>query len=88
MERLKAQMARGEVVLFTGAGFSAGAANQAGTPIPQGSNLRDAIWDLIEPGENPGEDATLADTYAVALAQNRGNLKNLLLERRRFPQAV
>lgn len=74
-------MARGEVVLFTGAGFSAGATNDEGESIPQGSELKRAIWDLVEPGEEPGEGSTLADTYAVALAQNRGRL-NALLEKR------
>ncbi len=74
-------MARGEVVLFTGAGFSAGARNAAGEPVPQGSELKRAIWGLIEPGEEPDLGSTLADTYAVALAQGRGRLSELLKDR-------
>jgi hypothetical protein len=81
LERLSAQMARGDVVLFTGAGFSAGAANSAGERIPQGSELKRAIWHLIEPGSDPDEGSTLADTYAVALGQNRGRLTDLLNDR-------
>jgi SIR2-like domain len=81
VERLNAQMARGEVVLFTGAGFSAGATNAKGEPVPQGTELKRAIWDLIEPGEEPGEGSTLADTYAAALAQGKSRLTELLRKR-------
>lgn len=83
IERLRAQMARGEVVLFTGAGFSAGASNAEGEQVPQGTELKRAIWDLIEPGEEPDEGSTLADTYAVALAQGRTRLTELLNKRLR-----
>lgn len=81
--RLSAQMARGAVVLFTGAGFSFGASNAAGQPVPQGSELKRAIWELIEPGTEPDEGSTLADTYAAALATNRGKLSSLMRERLR-----
>jgi hypothetical protein len=81
IERLKAQLARGEAILFTGAGFSAGATNADGKPVPQGSELKEAIWSLVEPGEQPDVGSTLADTYAVALSQGRGRLKELLVDR-------
>jgi hypothetical protein len=78
IERLRAQMARGEVVLFTGAGFSAGASNANGELVPQGTDLKRAIWELIEPGEEPDDGSTLADTYAAALTQGRNRLVELL----------
>lgn len=68
-------------MLFTGAGFSFGAENAEGQPVPQGSELKKAIWNLIEPGTEPDEGSTLADTYAAALASNRGKLTTLLRER-------
>jgi len=46
---------RGEVILFTGAGFSFGAKDHSGRPIPSVllsvSDLKKEIWDLLYPGE-------------------------------------
>lgn len=81
VERLGEQLARGEVVLFTGAGFSFGATDTQGTPIPQVKALTEEIWDLVWPGEVVPEDSALSDTYAAALAQKRNDLKQLMLRR-------
>jgi hypothetical protein len=83
IERLSAQLARGEAILFTGAGFSFGATNAEGESVPQGTELKRAIWKLIEPDSEPDEGSTLADTYAAALAQGRGKLTELLQRRLR-----
>lgn len=89
IDRLMAQLARGEAILFTGAGFSRGAANANGEPIPQGSELKRAIWKLIEPDSEPDEGSTLADTYAAALAEGRGKLSEMLRRRLRVaPESV
>jgi hypothetical protein len=45
--RLGDQMAKGEVILFTGAGFSHGAMDTDGEPIPQVRQLTQEIWDLL-----------------------------------------
>ena len=42
---------RGEVILFTGAGFSFGAKDHSGRPIPSVGDLKKEIWDLLYPGE-------------------------------------
>lgn len=79
--RLGERMARAEVVLFTGAGFSFGATDQSGTPIPQVTALRDEIWELTWPGEDVEPGATLADTYAAALSEGRNRLAALMRRR-------
>ena len=51
IDRLGEQMARGEAILFTGAGFSFGATDRDGQPIPQVRQLKEEIWELIWPGD-------------------------------------
>lgn len=60
-------MARGDVVLFTGAGFSADAVNIAGAPMPSVGRLRELLWELCFPGTPYEEGSSLQDLYEDAL---------------------
>ena len=87
VERLREQVARGEMVLFTGAGFSFGATNVAGEPIPQVSELKGEIWRLLWPDDPVAPEATLADTYGAAMTQAQNRLRALMLRRLRVAPA-
>src|SRR5829696_1314593 len=76
--RLAASFRRAEPILFTGAGFSFGAADRNGRPIPQVEELKQEIWDLVWPGEPVPADSTIRNTYAAALSEAGGDLRDLL----------
>ncbi|MGO9971933.1 MAG: SIR2 family protein [Solirubrobacteraceae bacterium] len=78
---LGGQMARAEVSLFTGAGFSYGAKDMDGAPVPQVDDLRREIWDLVWPDEPFDDNSTLQDTYAAALEEGRNRLSRHLRRR-------
>lgn len=81
VKRLGEQMSRGEVILFTGAGFSHGATDRHGVAIPQVKQLKEEIWDLIWPGQPGVDDSSLGDTYAAALTEAGNALKDLMRRR-------
>lgn len=57
LARLRSQATRGELILFTGAGFSVGAKNHSGQPVPSSSELKGG-W----PGNrSKGKTAALSD---------------------------
>ncbi len=74
-------MSRGEVVLFTGAGFSVGALDHSGRPIPQVADLTNEIARLVWPDDDPDPELSLPDTYAAALREKRNPLGDLVRER-------
>lgn len=75
------QMARGKLVLLTGAGFSIGASNASGQRLPLGTQLARDLWGIAFPG-SPFEDGSrLGEIYAVALNKNRPALQRYLTER-------
>jgi hypothetical protein len=89
IERLSEQMSRGEVVLFTGAGFSRGALDHAGREIPQVAELTQEIASLVWPDDDLDPDLSLPDTYAAALREQRGQLADLMRQRLTVdPQSV
>lgn len=73
-------IARGEAVLFTGAGFSADAPARAGGTIPTGDALADELFRLLWP-DDERDESVLADLLAVALRVDRAKAV-ALLERR------
>jgi hypothetical protein len=78
---LENQMRKGKLVLMTGAGFSAGAVDPAGRPLPVGAALAKEIWKIAFP-EKPYEDGSaLGDIFAVALVRNKTALQTHLAER-------
>ncbi len=79
--RLKGQISRAQVVLFTGAGFSRGAKDRSNRLLPTVRELREDIWNLVFRDKPFDPDATLGELYAVALRRNRPALRALLESR-------
>lgn len=80
---LARQIARGRVILFTGAGFSNGAFTKNGAPVASVAELKEALWQLLFPGEPLDETATLGDLYEAGLRSKKTQLRSLLEDRLR-----
>ena len=76
--RLASQFARGEPVLFTGAGFSVEAQCSTGQPIPSTKALTEELWKLAFPSEPVQPDTRLGDAFYSAYTRNRGKLAQLI----------
>ncbi len=81
---LGGQMARAEVSLFSGAGFSYGAKDVDGVDVPQVDDLRREIWGLVWPDEPFDDSSTLRDTYAAGMEEARNRLAGHLQHRLRI----
>ncbi|HEV7808217.1 MAG TPA: SIR2 family protein [Solirubrobacteraceae bacterium] len=77
-EHLSGPVSRGEVVLFTGAGFSLGARNLAGGDMPDVNVLLNQLWQLVYGDDEPDPDSTLQEIFDVALREYREQLEHLL----------
>lgn len=71
-------MARGEVILFTGAGFSLAAKSDDGEPLPGVWRLRELLWPLAFPGKMLDDASRLGDIYEVARNAAGTRVGNLL----------
>lgn len=71
-QRLANQLSRGDVILFTGAGFSRLATAKNDKPIPSAWELRHVLWPLAFPNQPIDEESTLGDIYDCA-TRNAGN---------------
>lgn len=78
---LAGQFERGRPVLFTGAGFSLGAKDIDGRPLPTGNALAEEVSQLLYPGEPREEGTILQDLFQAAYEKKRPELKALLLRR-------
>ena len=58
-QRLKNQLSRGEVILFTGVGFSRDAADSEGQPLPDTRELAERLFSLLYTGQDFEEGASL-----------------------------
>lgn len=76
---LQSQFERARPILFTGAGFSAGARNVRGDLVPSASTLRAKLWELCFPGTPVEDGSSLQDLYEHALRRNRPKLGELLI---------
>lgn len=63
LERFRSQMRQGQLVLFTGAGFSRAAISYSGRPIPGVEELKQALWDIGFPGSQYDPNAALQEIY-------------------------
>jgi len=79
--RLRSQASRGELILFTGAGFSLGAKDRTGRNIPSSQDLKREIWKLCYPDDSFDDSCSLGDLYAAALQKKRAGLECLLQSR-------
>lgn len=77
---LAGQIGQGDVILFTGAGFSLRATAEDGQPLPTATELLHDLWPLIY-GNESYDSSTLSDVYAAA-QRLQGNATKALLSRR------
>src|SRR5438876_1518359 len=71
LDYLGGQLRRGQLILFTGAGFSQGAMNRRGLHLPTAGELKDLLWALCYPG-TPLDPATdLQVLFELANIQHR-----------------
>ena len=75
---IQSQFERARPILFTGAGFSLGARNICGDPVPSAPALRAMLWGLCFPGTAVEDGSSLQDLYEHALRRNRSKLAELL----------
>jgi hypothetical protein len=81
LARLRSQASRGELILFTGAGFSIGAKDHSGRPVPSVNELKRELWQLCYPDETYDESSSIGDLYGAAMHQKKSDLTNLLQSR-------
>lgn len=83
VDTLKNRIALGEVILFTGAGFSHDATSVHGAPIPSSRELRALLWPIAFPGEPEDEESSLGDVFDCAVDQSADRVRELLETRMR-----
>ncbi len=77
--RLRRQLARGELVLFTGAGFSYAAVSISGEPIPSVWALKQELWRLAFPADPTVDNRSqLGDIFELAVSRAKNNTRNVL----------
>jgi len=79
--RLRQQLSRGDLILFTGAGFSRGALTPRGRALPSGGELKQALWEVAAPGAPPDPESSLGDVFDVAV-RRAGNATRAVMEDR------
>ncbi len=77
---LERQLRLGNLVLFTGAGFSLGAKDIRGRPLPLGGAVATELWEHIYPGE-AYDNSSLQDIFEACQRSNRKQLALYLKER-------
>lgn len=79
--RLRSQMERAEIVLFTGAGFSMGARDRQGRAVPSSTQLKEELWALSYPDRELDATATLGELFDVARSRRASALVDYLQSR-------
>lgn len=80
LDQLGGQLASGEVVLFTGAGFSADARARDGEALPSTAELTRQLWAVAFPDHEP-DGSQLEDVYECALAADPQRTADVLCAR-------
>lgn len=75
---IRHKIRRGDIVLFTGAGFSCDAIATNGQPIPTSSELRSALWSIAFSNEPEDSTSSLGDVYDCAVAQSASTASDVL----------
>jgi hypothetical protein len=78
--RLRRQLSRGEIVLFTGAGFSLSAISRSGKPIPSANTLKEELWRLAFPSTKIDEQSQLGDVFELACSRASNATRQLLTD--------
>jgi len=76
--RLKSQLSRAEVLLFTGAGFCLAARDRKGRSIPGTDELKRALWAISFPSDGYDASSSLGDLYELALRRKASALRELI----------
>jgi hypothetical protein len=79
-QRLASQMSRGEIILFTGAGFSLSAFNRGGNSLPSANRLREILWAIAFPNDPIDDVSSLADVFEVAMSRAGTRIGQILKE--------
>lgn len=79
-DRLRPHVEAGDLVLFTGAGFTGDALSTGGDPIPTSASLLAQLWRIAFPDETP-DDSRLEDVYECAVAADEEATGELLRSR-------
>ena len=83
LTRLRSQISRGEILLFTGAGFSLDASDTTGRSLPSSTDLKKALWEICFPDAEFDGATSLGDLYDAARRRRRAALQELLETRLR-----
>lgn len=89
-DRIRRAIATGNAVLVTGAGFSHGASDKQGDPLPLGRDLAKQIWPIAFGSEPFEEDASLGEIFRLANQKAGGRLRahlenTLKVDREKLP---
>ena len=76
---LRESIARGRVILFTGAGFSLAAQSMSGRTLPTTSKLAAELWKLLYQGTP--DTSSLGDLYSVAVRRRPKEVRAILQKR-------
>lgn len=85
IDELEQVVHSGDAVLFTGAGFSVGARDGAGDPLPDSETMRRELFALVFGDDSP-DDSSLPDLYDVALSREPDKLERYLERRLRVAE--
>ncbi len=75
---LGGQLERGELILFTGAGFSMASHAADGEAVPGVAELKTILWPIAFPGENFDPGSGLGDIFDCALRQSTARVVSVL----------
>ena len=74
------QMGRGELVLFTGAGFSLAARSRSGEPIPSVRKLKELLWPIAFHDLPFDDQSSLGDIFQCGVNKAGGKVREVLSE--------
>jgi hypothetical protein len=77
--RLRRQLSQGELILFTGAGFSLAAVARSGTTVPSVKELKRGFWHIAFPSAPEVDpNSSLGDLFDLALSRGKNSMRDLL----------
>ncbi|HEU0037253.1 MAG TPA: SIR2 family protein [Kofleriaceae bacterium] len=86
IDELRAVIASGDAMLFTGAGFSGDARDMDGKRLPDSREMIGELWKICFPDDEP-DDSSLPDLYDVALMRAPDALRDYVARRLRIGNA-
>lgn len=78
LETFASQLSRGELTLFTGAGFSLDAMATDGQPLPRVEDLKKILWPIAFPSEPLDSGSQLGDIFECAVQQSASTVEREL----------